>query len=163
GTGMHPSTALCLEWLAAADLDGQNVIDYGCGSGVLAVAAARLGARKVVAVDNDPQALEATAANARRNEVVVEPCKPGALAVREADLVLANILARPLIALAAELNDRVRAGGRIVLAGINEAQADGVVAAYATAARLVARRSREGWACLELQHRTDSPTGISSL
>src|SRR5699024_7457606 len=126
GTGMHPSTALCLEWLAAADLRGQSVLDYGCGSGVLAVAAARLGASKVVAVDNDPQALEATTANARRNEVNIEPCKPEALAMREADVVLANILARPLIALAGELNDRVRAGGHIVLAGINEGQADSV-------------------------------------
>ncbi len=158
GTGMHPSTALCLEWLAAADLDGRVVIDYGCGSGVLAVAVARLGARKVVAVDNDPQALQATGANAERNEVAVEPCKPEALAMREADVVVANILARPLIALNAELSGRVRAGGRIVLAGINEAQADGVAAAYVTTARLATRRSREGWTCLELQRRTDSPT-----
>lgn len=159
GTGMHPSTALCLEWLAATDLRGQSVIDYGCGSGVLAVAAARLGARKVVAVDNDPQALKATTANAERNEVAVEPCKPQALAMREADIVVANILARPLIALASELSSRLRAGGRIVLAGIDEAQADGVAAAYASAARLVSRCSRDGWSRLELQRRTDSPTG----
>lgn len=157
GTGMHPSTALCLEWLARAELRGKTLVDYGCGSGVLAVAAARLGAREVVAVDNDPQALEATRANARRNAVAVGTCEPEVLEARAVDVVVANILARPLVALAGELSARVRAGGRIILAGIDTSQADSVVAAYLPAARLLDRHVREDWVCLELQRDADQP------
>lgn len=156
GTGEHPSTALCLEWLAGADLGGKTVIDYGAGSGVLAVAAAKLGAARVFAVDTDPQALAATRANAARNgttAVITSP--PDTLSARDAGLLIANILARPLIALAAEFTTRVRPGGRIVLAGITAAQADVVAAAYAPAAQLVASTLRDDWACLELLRTED--------
>ncbi len=150
GTGAHPSTGLCLEWLAAAALAGATVIDYGTGSGILAVAAAKLGAARVFAVDNDPQALDAARANAERNNVAVAVSTPEALAVRDADVLLANILARPLVMLAGEFCARVRRGGRIVLAGITAEQSDSVAAAYVPEARVTGRMTRNGWARLEL-------------
>lgn len=162
GTGAHPSTALCLEWLAAAPLAGATVIDYGTGSGVLAVAAAKLGAARVFAVDSDPQALEAARANAERNAVAVAVGAPEALAVRGADVLVANILARPLVALAEEFCARVRPCGRIVLAGLTQEQAEGVAAAYVPAARISGRASREGWTRLELT-RLERQTGVSVL
>ncbi|MGH8274804.1 MAG: 50S ribosomal protein L11 methyltransferase [Gammaproteobacteria bacterium] len=155
GTGEHPSTALCLEWLAAAELDGKTVIDYGAGSGVLAVAAAKLGAAQVFAVDTDPQALAATRANAARNDVRIEASPPETLSARNADVLVANILARPLITLAAEFIARVRPGGRIVLAGITAAQADVVAAAYAPQARLAATAQCAEWVRLELLRGAD--------
>ncbi|MGH8160803.1 MAG: 50S ribosomal protein L11 methyltransferase, partial [Gammaproteobacteria bacterium] len=151
GTGEHPSTALCLEWLAAADLTGLTVIDYGSGSGVLAIAAAKLGGARAAAVDNDPQALAATRANAVRNDVAIEAWLPETLKMTGADLLIANILARPLIALAADFCACVRPGGRIVLAGITPAQADVVAAAYVPHARQVSRVARGDWALLELE------------
>lgn len=150
GTGMHATTALCLEWLAEAELAGARVIDYGTGSGILALAAARLGAGRVVAVDSDPQALAAARANARRNGVDLEVVAPSGLDLRDADVLVANILARPLVALAPELLGRVRPGGRLVLAGIRAAQADAVAAAYLAGARLARRAARAGWERLEL-------------
>ncbi|MGH8225708.1 MAG: 50S ribosomal protein L11 methyltransferase [Gammaproteobacteria bacterium] len=150
GTGTHPSTGLCLEWLAAAPLADATVIDYGTGSGILAVAAAKLGAARVFAVDTDPQALEAARANAGRNDVTVALSAPEALAVRDADVLIANILARPLVMLATEFCARVRRGGRIVLAGITDEQADSVAAAYVPEARVSRRMTRDGWTCLEL-------------
>ncbi|MGH8273320.1 MAG: 50S ribosomal protein L11 methyltransferase [Gammaproteobacteria bacterium] len=150
GTGEHPSTALCLEWLASAELDGKAVIDYGAGSGVLAVAAAKLGAVRVFAVDTDPQALAATRANATRNDAAVAVSPPEMLSARNADVLIANILARPLIALAAEFHARVRRGGRIVLAGITTTQADVVAAAYAPQARPVGTAQLADWVRLEL-------------
>lgn len=149
GTGMHPTTALCLEWLADAELVGASVIDYGTGSGILALAALCLGAKEVVAVDNDPQALAAARANAQRNDVALEAVLPAALDVRDADVIVANILARPLVALAPELRRRVRRGGRIVLAGVTVSQADAVAAAYLTEARLARRKTRGEWERLE--------------
>lgn len=150
GTGMHPTTALCLEWLAAADLAGASVIDYGTGSGILALAAARLGAARVAAVDVDPQALAAARANAERNRVALEAVAPADLVLRDADVLLANILARPLVALAPELLGRVRPGGRLVLAGVTTAQGDAVAAAYLRGARLARRAVRAQWERLEL-------------
>lgn len=150
GTGEHPSTWLCLEWLAAAPLAGATVIDYGTGSGILAVAAAKLGAARVFAVDNDAQALDAARTNAARNGVAVTVSAPDALAVRGADVLVANILARPLVALAGEFCGRVRSGGRIVLAGITDGQADSVAAAYVPNARVTDRVARDGWTRLEL-------------
>lgn len=133
GTGSHPSTALCLEWLAEQDLGGRDVIDYGCGSGILAVAALKLGARQAVAVDHDPQALLATRENAARNGVadllVVHSDRdplPGPAA-----LVVANILAGTLIGLAPQIAALVAPGGRLALAGILSDQAGAVAAAYA--------------------------------
>jgi ribosomal protein L11 methyltransferase len=150
GTGGHPSTALCLEWLARAEIAGKTVLDYGTGSGVLAIAAAKLGAARVLAVDTDPQALAAARANADRNGVTVEVSSPEALAMGAVDVLVANILARPLIALAAEFQARARVGSRIVLAGITADQADVVAAAYLPCARVCARAERAGWILLEL-------------
>lgn len=133
GTGTHPTTALCLAWLDAADLDGATVVDYGCGSGILGIGAALLGASSVHAVDIDPQALVATVDNARKNAVEdkIETSPPDRLSSFESDIVLANILANPLMELADELRLRVRLGGRIVLSGILAEQADAVASVYA--------------------------------
>ncbi len=152
GTGTHPTTALCLEWLDAADLAGQTVLDYGCGSGILAIAAAKLGARRVWAVDIDPQALLASDDNAAENQVedrleLVSPAGlPEALTV---DVLIANILAGVLVRLAAEFTRRVKPGGRLVLSGILESHADAVQAAFAKAFTFSAPRLREDWVLLD--------------
>lgn len=148
GTGSHPSTALCLDWLAAQDPGGWRVLDYGCGSGILAIAALKLGAAAAVACDIDPQALIATRDNAELNGVrerltTVEPGEE--FAPFPADLVLANILARPLIELAPLLASSLRPGGRIVLAGLLDRQAGDVRAAYDGWFDFEAEVSREGW------------------
>jgi ribosomal protein L11 methyltransferase len=132
GTGHHPTTALCLRWLDAAEVAGARVIDYGCGSGILAIAALRLGAARAVAVDHDPQALEATAANSAENAVAEHllVCAPEDLPTETAELVLSNILAGPLVELAPRLTALVRPGGRIALSGILRDQVSAVVAAY---------------------------------
>ncbi len=133
GAGTHPSTRLCLAWLEQAELGGAEVVDYGCGSGILGIAALKLGARRVWAVDNDPQALLAARANAEVNGVAnalrtvapqTLPAHPGA------DVVVANILARPLIDLAPRLGALARPHGRLVLAGILAEQLESVAAAY---------------------------------
>ncbi|MCB2263117.1 MAG: 50S ribosomal protein L11 methyltransferase [Candidatus Thiosymbion ectosymbiont of Robbea hypermnestra] len=133
GTGRHPTTALCLHWLDGAELAGKTVIDYGCGSGILAIAALRLGAAHGLAVDQDPQALEVTQANAEHNGVAdrLRFCLPEEVPEAPADLLLANILADPLIALAARLAALVRTGGHIALAGILHDQGARLLAAYA--------------------------------
>ncbi len=151
GTGTHPSTALCLEWLDGAELRGAHLIDYGCGSGILAVAAALLGARSVVAVDIDPQALAATAENAARNGVGarISACAPKALGPEPgADIVLANILAGTLLELRAALCALLRPGGALVLSGILAAQAAELRAAYAGEISFAPERERDGWALL---------------
>ncbi len=155
GTGTHPSTALCLEWLDGADLSGRAFVDYGCGSGILAIAAAKLGAAPVWAVDHDPQALQATEANAVRNGVSAkvrvyapadrEPAGPAHGAVR---VLVANILAGPLEALAGRFADHLAPGGTVVLAGILAEQAHGVMRAYEHWFTMEHRRSREEWALL---------------
>lgn len=138
GSGSHPTTRLCLSALAGLPLDGLDVLDYGCGSGVLAVAAALLGARRVVAVDHDPQALTATRDNARFNGIdapqleVLAPdelVRPDAPA-RQFHVVVANILANPLVQLAPRLTALTRPGGRLLLSGLLEAQRPQVMAAY---------------------------------
>lgn len=157
GTGTHPTTRLCLSWLAAQPLAGKRVLDYGCGSGILALAAAMLGARAVWGTDIDPQAVEAARANSRANGVadaVAQYTLPDALpAGRDAtfDIVLANILANPLKLLAPALVSRVAAGGALVLAGILERQTEEMLALYAQvdpALRLSAWRAEDGWVCL---------------
>jgi ribosomal protein L11 methyltransferase len=130
GTGSHPTTRLCLRWLDENLRPGESVLDYGCGSGVLAIAAARLGGDSVVGVDIDEQALGASRANARINAADARFLKPRSLRSREFDVVIANILANPLERLAPRLASRVRTGGRIVLSGILEAQSDALVAVY---------------------------------
>lgn len=133
GTGTHPTTALCLEWLDGAELAGRRAIDYGCGSGILAIAAALLGAERVRATDIDPQALIACDANAARNRVAerIDIGPPEALGDEPADLLLANILAGPLIVLAPCFAALLRPGGALVLSGILAEQGDEVRAAYA--------------------------------
>lgn len=151
GTGTHPTTRLVLEWLEAHPPQGKSVLDYGCGSGILAIAAAKLGARTVYGTDIDPQALDAARANAASNRVTGVYTAPGDLPSHPFDLVLANILTNPLKLLAPLLLARVAAGGRLVLAGILERQANEVIDAYARhdpGVRLVAWRSAEGWVCL---------------
>ena len=148
GTGTHPTTALCLEWLDGQSLEGALVVDYGCGSGILAIAAALKGAARVEGVDNDPQALEATAVNAERNgvESTVFACEPRAFRVQDADTVLANILAGPLIELAPVISGCARPGASIVLSGLLEEQVEMVTAAYAETCQLEKVTVSEGWA-----------------
>lgn len=150
GSGTHPTTALCLEWLDGAALGGRTVLDYGCGSGVLALAALRLGAASATATDIDPQALLATRQNAARNrlEACLEVVHPDALPERSWDILLANILAGPLVELAPLLARRTRAGGLIVLAGMLDAQAESVAAAYRPCFDMRMFATRDGWTVL---------------
>lgn len=151
GTGTHPTTRLVLEWLEAHSLQARRVLDYGCGAGILAIAAAKLGAGTVVATDIDPQALDAARANAASNAVAGVYTAPGALPAGPFDLVLANILTNPLKVLAPLLLARVAPRGSLVLAGILERQADDVIDTYARhdpGLRLAAWRVAEGWVCL---------------
>ncbi len=148
GTGSHPTTRLCLQWLEAHLPAGATVIDYGCGSGILAIAAARLGAASVTGIDIDPQALVATRDNAARNRVEVEVRATSDERPPPADVVVANILSRPLKLLAPVLTDLVRPGGALVLSGVLERQVDEVSAAYAPRLALSVAASADGWACL---------------
>ena len=151
GTGTHPTTALCLEWLDAHPPVDQVIIDYGCGSGILGIAALKLGARQVWAVDNDPQALVATLDNAQRNGVAagVNAVLPGQLPEVRADLLLANILANPLIELAPRFAALIGPGGGLVLSGVLAAQAEHVAAAYRGAFEIMPAVQREDWVRLE--------------
>ena len=156
GTGEHATTALCLEWLERHIASGMTVLDYGCGSGILALAALVLGARFAYAVDNDPQALTATRANAALNGAaphlfVDAPEKLPAVAV---DVLVANILAGPLIELAPSFAKRVVPGGIVVLSGILETQAARVAAAYAPYLKNVEQTAREGWVRLVGKRKT---------
>jgi ribosomal protein L11 methyltransferase len=150
GTGTHATTAMCLEWLDRHPPAGMRVIDYGCGSGILAIAAHRLGADHVTATDIDPDALEATRANARANGVTADfdVCFPGALDATPVDLVLANILANPLQELAGELAGCLRPGGTLLLTGILREQADDVRAAYAAWIDFAPEQQRDEWVLL---------------
>ena len=154
GSGRHPTTRLCLERLAATPPIGIDVIDYGCGSGVLAVVAAALGARRVLAFDIDPQALQATTENARINEVSDRVSVAAAHAAvndvgATASLVVANILAGPLVELAPVLAAMTTPGGHLALSGILEAQAAGVADAYRDAFDIHTETSRGGWVRLD--------------
>jgi ribosomal protein L11 methyltransferase len=148
GTGSHPTTRLCLEWLERAVTPGCSMLDYGCGSGILGIAAARLGAAEVLGVDIDPQAVAAARDNARRNGVSAR-FDDAALRIRgQFDLVAANILSNPLKALAPAVCAHVRPGGRLALSGILAAQAEELIAAYAPWIALGVADTREGWVCL---------------
>jgi ribosomal protein L11 methyltransferase len=151
GTGTHITTALCLEWLDAHPPVARRVIDYGCGSGILAIAAAKLGASDVRAVDIDPQALQATRENARRNGMAlkIDALFPTDLSAGPANLLVANILANPLIELAGSLAAHVCPGGTIVLTGILAEQAGEVTTVYRPWFDFRAPVVREGWALLE--------------
>ena len=151
GTGTHPTTALCLEWLDGLDLHGQDVLDFGCGSGILAIAALKLGARRALGVDNDPQALAASADNAQRNgvgerfEVVLPQDEPAA----QYPVVVANILASALDALAPLLAARTQAGGRIALSGILAGQEPELLQRYAEWFDELRVAQREDWIRIE--------------
>lgn len=148
GTGSHPTTRLCLEWLERNVSDGCTMLDYGCGSGVLAIAAARLGAGQVAGVDIDPQAVEAARANAERNGVSALFADSAEPVAGEYDLVVANILSNPLRVLAPAICAHVRPGGRLALSGILREQADEIIAIYAQWMPLQVADMREDWVCL---------------
>ena len=137
GSGTHPTTAMCLQWLDAHIKGGEQLIDFGCGSGILAIAALKLGASRALGIDNDPQAITASRENAQRNEVEdrLITCLAADLsndsAPEPTELLVANILAAPLIELAPQLIAMVRPGGQLVLSGILDTQADEVAARYA--------------------------------
>jgi ribosomal protein L11 methyltransferase len=156
GTGSHPTTRLCMEWLEAHPAPGKSVLDYGCGSGILAMVAKKLGADDVTGVDIDPQAIESARANAERNNCEITFYVPNELAVstneRHAtgkfDIVVANILSSPLKLMAPMLSGRVAAGGSLVLSGVLARQADEVAAAYAPFIKLGVWAEQDGWVAL---------------
>jgi ribosomal protein L11 methyltransferase len=149
GTGSHPTTHLCLEWITEHIGPGNRVLDYGCGSGILGIAAARMGAAEVLGVDIDDQALEAAAANAQRNGVRLNLQHSREPLEASFDRVVANILTNPLCVLAPALAARLAPGGRLALSGVLETQAGQVIAAYAPYLPLAVGASREGWVRLE--------------
>lgn len=153
GTGTHPTTRLCLQWMDGHDFNGQTVLDYGCGSGVLGIVAAIKGAAEVICVDNDPQALVATRENAIRNDVSerIYVLMPAKVKVAPADVVLANILAGPLIELAPVLLASLRAGGYLVLSGVLQEQAEEVAQAYRMHFDHLTITTDDGWVRLHGQ------------
>lgn len=149
GTGSHPTTRLCLEWLETSVVPGCSVLDYGCGSGILGIAAAKLGAGDVLGIDIDPAALAAAADNAARNGVQLRLAHSGEPLTQTFDRVVANILTNPLMLLAPLLSSRLKPDGRLALAGVLESQAEQVIAAYAPYLALRVGATREGWVRLE--------------
>ena len=145
GTGSHPTTRLCLRWLDQNIQGGETVLDYGCGSGILAIAAVKLGAGAVDGVDIDPQAVTASNDNAALNAVRARFCLPDALGEAQYDIVVANILTNPLKAMAPMLAGRVRRGGWLVLSGILVAQAQDVIDVYAPWCVFETPEIDEGW------------------
>lgn len=148
GTGSHPTTRLCLRWLDSHIKPGQSVLDYGCGSGILAIAAGKLGAGRVIGIDIDAQAVSASQANAAANRVSAEFYLPDLAPPVQADIVLANILTNPLKMLAPLLAGATRTGGCLVLSGILEEQAGEVMEIYSQAFDLEPPVMEDGWACL---------------
>jgi ribosomal protein L11 methyltransferase len=158
GTGTHPTTALCLQILDALPLSGRRVIDYGCGSGILGVAALKMGAVHVIAVDLDPQALLATRENALRNGVSAGIEVQGVPAtLHPASCVVANILAGPLIELAPILTAACEAGGDLLLSGLLKTQAYAVKAAYASGFDIVQVVGRDDWCCIHARRTAQEP------
>ncbi|MFP4161519.1 MAG: 50S ribosomal protein L11 methyltransferase [Ectothiorhodospira sp.] len=153
GTGTHPTTAMCLRWLDAHPPEDLAVLDYGCGSGILAIGALKLGARHTWAVDIDPQAMTATRENAQRNGIAPEDLStdlPEGLPAGETfDLTLANILASPLMALAPALAGRTHPGGRILLAGLLDRQAEELISTYTPWFDMGVADQQEGWTLLQ--------------
>jgi len=150
GTGTHPTTQLCLGWLVQqSPWNGRDLLDYGCGSGILAIAAGLLKARSVSAVDIDPDAVRASQANAQANGVeLAHCCHVDMLPEQRFNVVLANILAAPLKLLAPMLSARVKPAGRLVLSGILDRQAEELIQVYAPYANLHVHAEQDGWVCL---------------
>lgn len=149
GTGSHPTTRLCLEWLERWVEAGSSLLDYGCGSGILAIAAVKLGAGKVLGVDIDSQAVATSIANAERNRAVVSFQDSGKDVQGQFDIVVANILANPLKVLAPAICSHVRpGGGRLALSGILVEQSEQLIAAYQPYLRLRIAAQCDGWVCL---------------
>jgi len=151
GTGTHPTTFQCLQWLSEQNLDGQTAIDYGCGSGILGIAALLLGASRAIGVDIDPQALLASHDNALRNQL--DPARfpvflPKDAQTEPTDLMLANILAGPLAELAPSLAEQTKLGGKICLSGVLNTQAETVMAAYTPWFDFEPVRQKDEWVCL---------------
>lgn len=156
GTGSHPTTALCLRWLSEFPLKGQSLLDYGCGSGILGIAALKLGASEAIGVDIDPQAVDSTAYNASNNGVEM-PCglPDFPLAKRQFPVVVANILSNPLKVLAPSLCNHVESGGQLVLSGVLARQAEEVIEHYRQWINLAVWAERDGWVCLHGQKAAD--------
>ncbi|MEJ2590230.1 MAG: 50S ribosomal protein L11 methyltransferase [Candidatus Thiodiazotropha sp.] len=155
GTGTHPTTALCLEWLDGLDLRGKQVIDYGCGSGILAIAALKLGAARAVGIDHDPQALQASRENAQKNGVAdrLDVRLPDAEPPAAADILVANILAGPLISLAPSLAALIKPDGEFALSGILAEQYDAVADCYRPFAHVSAPVQRDEWILIKAHKR----------
>jgi ribosomal protein L11 methyltransferase len=151
GTGTHPTTALCLEWLASHQLQDKTIIDYGCGSGILAIAAILLGAKEAYAVDIDPQALIATQANAEKNgvESKIKPYLVDQLPAIHADILLANILAKPLIDLQTTFKRLLKRQGQLILSGLLNEQAQAVSEAYSTQFQVNTAICQQDWCRLD--------------
>jgi ribosomal protein L11 methyltransferase len=148
GTGSHPTTRLCLRWLDGHLCAGESVLDYGCGSGILAIAAMKLGAGSALGVDVDAQAVQASHDNAAANQVRADFYLPEKVSLTQYDVVVANILTNPLRALAPLLAGATKSGGRIVLSGVLGEQADEVMRIYAQWFDMVPAVVEDGWACL---------------
>jgi ribosomal protein L11 methyltransferase len=151
GTGSHPTTFLCLQWLTEVLRGGETLLDYGCGSGILAIAAAKLGAASVLGVDIDRNALTAARDNAAANNVTLDLRHSGEKLEERFDVVVANILTNPLCVLAPLLVARIAPDGRIALSGVLASQAEQVIAAYAPLIALRVGAEHEGWVRLEGQ------------
>lgn len=151
GTGSHPTTALCLAWLGSSDCAGQEAIDFGCGSGILAIAAIKLGAKHVVAVDIDEQALTACRSNMQINGITEDQIRvtfPEADDASRVDLLMANILAGPLVTLAPKFAGLLKPGGQILLSGILNTQLNDIQSAYQPYFELDPAQHREEWVCI---------------
>jgi ribosomal protein L11 methyltransferase len=151
GTGTHATTALCLEWLEKRNLSGKTILDFGCGSGILAIAALLLGSAQATAVDSDPQALITTRSNRQRNGLDasrLNVCLPEQLSGIQVDIVLANILSGPLVELTDHIMTLTKPAGSVVLSGILTEQRDEVIKAYAREVEIEDVQMRDGWICL---------------
>ncbi|PWF55286.1 50S ribosomal protein L11 methyltransferase [Massilia glaciei] len=165
GTGSHPTTRLCMEWLEAHPAPGKTVLDYGCGSGILAMVAKKMGAGDVAGVDIDPQAIESARLNAERNNCEIDFYLPDSFAVSAKpqhatgrfDIVVANILSSPLKLMAPMLAGRVAPGGALILSGVLARQAEEVAAAYAPFIKLGVWAEQDGWVALHGRLGADSP------
>jgi len=159
GTGSHPTTRLCMEWLEAHPMPGKTVLDYGCGSGILAMVAKKMGAGDVAGVDIDPQAIESARDNAQRNACAIDFYLPDSFAASEKtqhatgrfDTVVANILSSPLKLMAPMLSGRVAPGGYLILSGVLARQAEEVAAAYSPFIKLGVWAEQDGWVALHGQ------------